>query len=111
MNTPTIENGTTPANASGAAHGRIGDLVVRIAAAGDRDAIAELASRSGAPAPSGALMVCELDGRVLAAVSVSGDEAIAEPTSRGAAAAAVTRYRVAQLSPRRRVGRLSAIAA
>jgi hypothetical protein len=77
------------------------DLVMRIAAPQDREAIAELAARVGSSMPDGALMVGELDGALLAAVSMSTGEAVTEQTVAGAAAAAVIRYRVAHLSPRR----------
>jgi hypothetical protein len=76
-------------------------LIVRVAALGDRDALAELARRAGCERPAGSLMVGELDGRLVAAVSLGGEQAVTEPTPSGAAAAAVVRYRVAQLSQRR----------
>ena len=79
----------------------IDQLIVRVAALGDRDALAELALRAGTERPTGALMVGELDGRLVAAVSLGGRQAVTEPTPSGAAAAAVVRYRVAHLSPRR----------
>jgi hypothetical protein len=77
-------------------------LVVRVAGADDRESVAELAHRVGSPAPSGALMVGAVDGRVLAAVSISTRDTLSEPTPSGAAAVAVARYRVATLAKRNR---------
>jgi hypothetical protein len=75
-------------------------LVVRIAGADDHDSVAELAHCVGSAAPSGALMVGAVDGRVLAAVSINTGDTLSEPTLSGAAAAAVARYRVATLARR-----------
>jgi hypothetical protein len=77
-------------------------LVVRVAADDERDSIAELATRAASPPPTGALMVGALDGRLLAAVSISNGHAVSEPTPSGAAAAAVISYRLAALGRRRR---------
>jgi hypothetical protein len=101
---PTHEDGanaTTP-GATAAPVVEIDRLVVRVAAPSDRDALAELALRAGVERPQGALMVGELDGRVVAAVPLDGGHAASEPTPVGAAAGAVVRYRVAQLSRRSR---------
>jgi hypothetical protein len=79
----------------------IDNLVVRVAGADEREAILELARRSGTDrAPTGALMVGALEDRLLAAVSISTGEVVNEPTSSGEAAAAVVRYRVSRLGRR-----------
>src|SRR2546428_805137 len=48
----------------------IDNLVVRVAAPDEDEALCELARRAGAPRPAGALMVAAIDGRLLAAVSM-----------------------------------------
>jgi hypothetical protein len=85
----------------------IESLVVRVAASGERDSIAQLAKRAGSRPPAGALMVGELHGRLLAAVSLSSGESLMEPTASGAAVAAVLRYRVAHLGRRRGAARIA----
>ena len=80
-------------------------LVVRLAAADERESISALATRCGSPRPHGAVMVGEVEGRLLAAVALGSREALSEPTPSGEAAAAVVRHRVAELSRRRRAPR------
>jgi hypothetical protein len=77
-------------------------LIVRVAGRDERDSLENLATRAGSRRPAGALMVGELDGRLLAAVSITNSEALSEPTPGGAVAAAVVRHRVAELGRRRR---------
>jgi hypothetical protein len=104
VSTPPVEV-TTPPVVHTVPVVDIDQLIVRVAAPGDREALAELALRAGSERPTGALMVGELDGRLVAAVSLGGPQAVTEPTPCGAAAAAVVRYRVAHLSARRRTQR------
>ncbi len=80
----------------------IADLVVRIAGPEDAQALIELARRSGAPRPAGALMVAEAGNRLLAAVSMASGQALSEPTTPGAEARAVVRYTLARLVRRGR---------
>src|SRR2546430_3702211 len=68
-------------------------------------------SRAGAPRPTGALMVAAIDGRLLAAVSMTCGETVREPTPLGIAAAAVVPYKVARLARGRGPARAPAIAA
>jgi hypothetical protein len=89
----------------------IDNLVVRVAASDEAEAVSELATRSGAPRPAGALMVAAIDGRLLAAVSMSNGETVREPTPLGIAAAAVVRYRVARLAGPRGTSQKAAVAA
>jgi hypothetical protein len=92
------------ARRSNAAHGLspvpdelIENLVVRVAAPDEDEAVHELARRAGAEQPAGALMIAAIDGRLLAAVSMKSGETVSEPTPSGFAAAAVVRYRLARL--------------
>ena len=103
--TPTAahSNGAPASNGSAAPNGGavpdelIENLAVRVAAAGDRESIAELVRRAGSARPSGALMVGAVEQRLLAAVSMSTGEVVREPTPAGEAAAAVVRYRLSRL--------------
>src|SRR5436305_9138923 len=71
----------------------------------ETSAIAELASRARSAAPAGSLLVGTVDGTLLAAASLTSGEVVSEPTPAGDAAAAVVRYRLVELSRRRRVAR------
>jgi hypothetical protein len=84
-------------------------LVVRIAGRGDRELIADLAARAELPEPEGALLVGVLDGRPLAAVSLTNGAALRESTSNGLAAVAAVRYALAGLQRRARKPRTSAV--
>jgi hypothetical protein len=87
----------------------LANLVVRIAGADDRDSIDELARRAGNDRPlPGALMLGTVDGRVLAAASMSTHETLSEPTASGAAASAVLEYTLANLERRGRMLRRAA---
>jgi len=77
-------------------------LVVRIAGRGDRELVADLAARAELPEPEGALLVGILDGRLLAAVSLTNGAALRESTPNGLAAVAAVRYAVARLHRRGR---------
>jgi hypothetical protein len=84
-------------------------LVVRIAGRGDRELVADLAARAGLPEPEGALLVGILDGRLLAAVSLTNGAALRESTPNGLAAVAAVRYAVARLHRRARKPRSSEV--
>jgi hypothetical protein len=76
-------------------------LVVRIAGSDDADSIDALAERAGgARRPDGALMLAAVDGRVLAAASLSRREAVNEPNPSGLAARAVVEYTLVNLERR-----------
>jgi hypothetical protein len=77
-------------------------LVVRIAGRSDRELVADLAGRAELPEPEGALLVGILDGRLLAAVSLTNGAALRESTSNGLAAVAAVRYAAARLHRRAR---------
>jgi hypothetical protein len=77
-------------------------LVVRLAGRGDRELIADLAARGELPEPEGALLVGILDGRPIAAVSLTNGAALRESTPDGLAAVAAVRYAVAGLHRRAR---------
>jgi hypothetical protein len=77
-------------------------LVVRVAAPSERDSLDELATRAGAVLPRGALMVGAIGNKLMAAVSISDGHVLSEPTTSGAAAAAVVSHRVASLGRARR---------
>jgi len=90
-------NGSAASNGGAVSNELIEKLAVRIAAAEERESIAELVRHAGLARPSGALMVAAIDGRLLAAVSLSTGEVVNEPTPAGEAAAAVVRYRSSRL--------------
>jgi hypothetical protein len=96
---------------SGVPNEDIDNLAVRIAGPGEGQSIADLAARGGTQRPAGALLVAGLEGRLLAAVSMSTGEGIAEPSASGAAAAAVLRYTLANSLRRRRTPHLARVAA
>jgi hypothetical protein len=89
----------------------IDNLVLRVAAPDEDEAVDELARRAGAERPAGALMIATIDGRLLAAVSMKSGESVREPTPLGFAAAAVVRYRLARLGGPRGTSQKAAIAA
>ena len=123
MSTPTISNSqtahpgrarsrraptrhTTPAStaqhhAASGSYERVADIVIRIPSAQDATDLAQLAERVGAGAPLGGVMVAVHDGRLLAAVTTDGSEALTDSIPLGAAAEAILRHRVAQLRRRR----------
>ena len=115
--TPTLaaQNGNHTASHDAVAHTEawrdhepadvIEHLDVHFAGKGETAAIAELASRARSAAPVGSLLVGTVDGTLLAAASLTSGEVVAEPTPAGDAAAAVVRYRLTELSRRRRVAR------
>jgi hypothetical protein len=79
----------------------IDNLIIRIAGSGDEESIDELAQRAGSTRPAaGALMLAAVDGKVLAAASMSRREGLSEPTPSGLAARAVVEYTLANLERR-----------
>lgn len=55
------------------------DVTVRWAAAGDEPAIRRVAERDSRVAPTGPALVAEVAGEIVAAVSLNGGEAVADP--------------------------------
>ena len=72
-------------------------VVLRYAAATDRDRLHELAALDSAPPPTGAALVAEVDGRLRAALPLDGTDAIADPFHRGTELIELLRLRAAQL--------------
>jgi len=78
-------------------------VTVRRATPADEDALASLATLDSARAPSGAALVAESDGRILAALPLDGGRAVADPFEPTAELLDMLELRAAQL--RRREGR------
>ncbi len=102
---------TVDRSGSGVPDADVDHLEIRIAGPAEGQSIADLATRAGSSRPAGALMVGALDGRLVAAVSMSNGQGISEPTPSGAAAAAVVRYMLADSRRRRRTPHLTRAAA
>lgn len=84
-------------------------VTIRRLGRGDRPALARLAQLDSSPAPREPLLGAELDGRLLAAISIAGGELVADPFHRTAEVAEMLRLRASQLAggaPRAR-GRLA----
>ena len=91
----------TPTAARRAPVEDIENLVLRIAGSDDADSVDALAARAGGgQRPDGALMLAAVDGRVLAAASMSRREAVSEQNPSGLAARAVVEYTLANLERR-----------
>ena len=71
-------------------------VTLRWAAAGDRDRLRDLAAPEKAPPLVGAALVAEVDGRVLAALSLDGSPPIAD--HQGSDLLELLRLRAAQLA-------------
>src|SRR4051812_34213102 len=72
-------------------------FTIRRATQADRGALAELASLDSGRAPEGPALVAELDGRVVAALDLRSQRAIADPFRPSAEAVELLRLRAAQL--------------
>ena len=83
----------------------IDHLDVHFAGKDEAQAIAELAAEAGERQPVGSLLVGTCEGRLLAAGSLTSGHVVCDPTPSGGAAAAVVRYRLAELARRRRTAR------
>jgi hypothetical protein len=84
-------------------------LVLRRSGADDAAALLRLAQLDGAPRPTEAVLVAELDGEVLAAVPFDGGRAIADPFRPTAELVELLRARtrlLAATAPTRRLPRL-----
>jgi hypothetical protein len=86
-----------------AAQGRPDGLTIRRLGEPDRAALAGLAERGSGPALEGPLLGAEIEGRLLAAISLMNGESLADPSSRATELRALLELRAAQL--RRRQGR------
>ena len=75
-------------------------VVIRLATAGDRRSLDYLAQLDSAELPSGALLIGELRGRPVVAVSLSDGSAIADPFLPTSDLLALVRLRAGQLTTR-----------
>ncbi len=73
-------------------------VVLRLATAGDRLSLDYLAQLASADLPSGALLIGELRGRLVVAVSLSDGSAIADPFLPTSDLLALVRLRAGQLN-------------
>jgi hypothetical protein len=72
-------------------------VTLRPASAADAGALIVLAELDSAEAPSGSVLVAEVDGRVRAALPLNGARAIADPFHRSTELVELLRMRAAQL--------------
>jgi hypothetical protein len=72
-------------------------IVLRRAGPQDSRALADLAELDGARRPTGDVLVAEVDGRVVAALPVGGERAIADPFEWTADLVELLRERAAQM--------------
>lgn len=85
----------TPPPAAGTA------ITIRAAGAADASAVARLTQRDSAPVPAGVLLLAEVGGELVAAMSADGSRVIADPFRRTADAVELLRSRVRQVSRHR----------
>jgi hypothetical protein len=85
------------------------EMTLRLATAEDAGRLRTLAQLDSAPVPSGPVLIAEIDGRLLAALTLDGGPPIADPFRRSAGVVQLLRLRAAQLSdqPQRRRGPLA----
>ena len=81
-----------------------GEVTVRLASDADVGALATLAILDSAEAPARPALIAEIDGKAVAALSVKGDSAVADPFRRTAALLALLELRAAQLRGESRAG-------
>jgi len=74
------------------------EIGIRILNDGDRDQLARLAERDSAELPEGPVLGATLDGELVAALSLSGGEALADPFVRTDDLRALLADRAAQLN-------------
>ena len=78
----------------------IAEINIRWLHEGDGDAIRRLAQLDSAELPRGALIGAEVEGRLVAAVAIDGQGAVADPFSRTGEVQALLELRAAQLRRR-----------
>jgi len=83
----TIDTGATP----------VTRVTLRYAAAADAEGLDVLAALDSAEAPSGPVLVAEVDGRLRAALPLNGGGPIADPFHHGSELIQLLRVRAAQL--------------
>jgi hypothetical protein len=74
----------------------MGDITIRRAKSGDRDAIARLAALDSRPTPSGDALVAWDGGELVAAIPLDGGEPVADPFQFTAEIVDLLRLRAAQ---------------
>jgi hypothetical protein len=77
-----------------------GGLTIRRLGGDDREAVARLARRDSRPPLDGPLLGVEVEGRLLAAISLRTRETVADPSSRAVELRALLELRAAQLHRR-----------
>ena len=77
-------------------------ITLRILSEEDRESIVRLAQLDSSPAPEGHLLGAVVDGRLVAAVSLTSGESIANPFIPSESARSMLQLRAKQLNPRRR---------
>ena len=75
-------------------------ITLRLASPADAGRLGTLAQLDCARVPGGEVLIAEVDGRLRAALSVDGGDAIADPFHRTADVLALLRLRAAQLAGR-----------
>ncbi|HET6546836.1 MAG TPA: hypothetical protein VFG79_00175 [Solirubrobacter sp.] len=84
-------------------------LTIRHSTAADDRALDRLAALDSSTAPAAPVLLAEVDGRLIAAVSARDGRAIADPFTRSAEAVALLRRRARQLGETRRPYRRAAL--
>ena len=79
-------------------HTPVTRVTLRYSSSADRAGLRRLAQLDSAPAPAGAALVAEVDGRLRAALPLDGSRAIADPFHRGLDLVELLRVRAAQLA-------------
>ena len=80
-------------------------VVIRRLAPDDSSAVRRLAQLDSSPLPEGPLLGAEVEGRLLAAISLTSGESVADPFARSEELRALLELRAAQLRRRLRRGR------
>jgi hypothetical protein len=80
-------------------------ITIRMLTADESPSLASLAGRDSAPVPTGQVVGASVDGRLVAAQSITTGESIADPFLRTAAARAMLAERVEHLRGGRNAGR------
>ena len=75
------------------------DVTLRVATQGDSRSLLRLAALDDRPLPAGPFVVAEVDGELVAAVSVSGGSAIADPFRRTAVLVQMLELRAREMRP------------
>jgi hypothetical protein len=79
-------------------------LVIRTATAADADALRRLAALDSRRLAGGPHLIAELDGRLVAALALTGGDAVADPFTRTDGIVALLRRREGHLRPAERPG-------